>query len=103
MDVTLTDPPGYLFENFDSVGAFRTEEDGHPIDSSVISMAFHWPMRPTYGSAAHDPRLCCMVKQLGIDTQRVVSMNRVKQPASRQSAKLPKTYIDSIPHRTHSK
>ena len=42
------DPPGYLFENFDSVGAFRTEEKmGIQLTHPVISMGFHWPMRPT--------------------------------------------------------
>ena len=28
------DPPGFLFENFDSIGAFRTLDNGYPIDSS---------------------------------------------------------------------
>lgn len=28
------DPPGFLFENFDSIGAFRTEDNGWPIDAS---------------------------------------------------------------------
>jgi hypothetical protein len=28
------DPPGFLFENFDSVGAYRTEENGYPIDAT---------------------------------------------------------------------
>lgn len=28
------DPPGFLFENFDAVGAFRTEDNGWPIDAS---------------------------------------------------------------------
>lgn len=28
------DPPGFLFENFDSVGAYRTQENGHPIDAT---------------------------------------------------------------------
>lgn len=28
------DPPGFLFENFDSIGAFRTLDNGHPIDAS---------------------------------------------------------------------
>jgi hypothetical protein len=30
----LMDPIGYGFENFDAVGLWRTEENGHPIDSS---------------------------------------------------------------------
>lgn len=28
------DPPGMLFENFDSVGAWRTEDNGYPIDAT---------------------------------------------------------------------
>ncbi len=28
------DPPGFLFENFDSIGAFRTHEAGFPVDTS---------------------------------------------------------------------
>ncbi len=30
----LMDPVGYGFENFDAVGRWRTEENGHPIDAS---------------------------------------------------------------------
>ena len=60
------DPPGYLFENFDSVGAFRTEENGHPIDSSGDLDGI--PLADAADLAvqlAHDPRLAaCMVKQL---------------------------------------
>jgi hypothetical protein len=28
------DPPGFLFEHFDSIGAYRTEDNGWPIDAS---------------------------------------------------------------------
>lgn len=28
------DPPGFLFENFDPIGAFRTHENGYPVDAS---------------------------------------------------------------------
>jgi len=28
------DPPGYLFENYDSIGRFRTEVDGYPVDAT---------------------------------------------------------------------
>jgi hypothetical protein len=28
------DPPGFTFENFDTIGRYRTEENGQPIDSS---------------------------------------------------------------------
>ena len=39
---------------------------GIQLTHPVISMAFHWPMRPTgLVQLAHDPRLAaCMVKQL---------------------------------------
>ena len=30
----IIDPPGMLFENFDSVGAWRTEDNGYPIDAT---------------------------------------------------------------------
>ena len=30
----LIDPPGFLFEHFDSVGAYRTNEHGYPIDAT---------------------------------------------------------------------
>jgi hypothetical protein len=35
----LMDPIGYGFENFDAVGRWRTEENGHPIDSSCALAA----------------------------------------------------------------
>lgn len=28
------DPPGFLFENFDSAGVFRTTDNGHPVDTT---------------------------------------------------------------------
>ena len=60
------DPPGFLFENFDSVGAFRTEENGHPIDATGDLDGI--PLTDATDLAvqlAHDPRLAaCMVKQL---------------------------------------
>jgi hypothetical protein len=31
---TFIDPPGFLFENFDNIGAFRTVDAGEPIDAS---------------------------------------------------------------------
>ena len=31
---SFIDPPGYLFEHFDSIGAYRTHDNGHPIDAS---------------------------------------------------------------------
>ncbi len=40
------DPLGFALENFDAVGAWRTHDDGHPIDSSGQlpgSRAFHGP------------------------------------------------------------
>jgi hypothetical protein len=30
----FVDPPGFLFENFDSIGAWRTLDNGYPIDAS---------------------------------------------------------------------
>jgi hypothetical protein len=60
------DPPGFLFENFDSVGAFRTEEAGHPIDATgdldgdPLANA-----RDLAERLIDDPRVGrCMVKQL---------------------------------------
>lgn len=31
---SLLDPPGYLFENFDATGRYRTEDNGYPVDAS---------------------------------------------------------------------
>jgi len=30
----FTDPPGFLFENFDPIGAYRTLDNGYPVDAS---------------------------------------------------------------------
>lgn len=30
----VTDPPGFLFENFDPIGAYRTLDNGYPVDAS---------------------------------------------------------------------
>lgn len=30
----FTDPPGFLFEHFDPIGVYRTEDNGYPIDAS---------------------------------------------------------------------
>ncbi len=30
----FVDPPGFLFESFDAIGAFRTEDNGYPVDTS---------------------------------------------------------------------
>ena len=60
------DPPGFLFENFNSVGVFRTEENGHPIDASgdLDGIPLH-DATDLAVQLAHDPRLsACMVKQL---------------------------------------
>ncbi len=60
------DPPGMLFEHFDSVGAWREEEPGGPIDSSGDLDGV--PLDDARDLAlvlADDPRLpACMVKQL---------------------------------------
>ena len=31
---SMLDPPGFLFEHFDSIGAYRTLDNGYPIDAS---------------------------------------------------------------------
>jgi PAS domain-containing protein len=31
---SLVDPPGFLFESFDAIGAYRTEDNGYPVDTS---------------------------------------------------------------------
>lgn len=60
------DPPGYLFENFDAIGAWRTKDNGYPIDASgdldgkPLANA-----RELADALATEPRVGrCMVKQL---------------------------------------
>jgi hypothetical protein len=60
------DPPGYLFEHFDSLGSYRTHDAGHPVDASgeldgtPLSEA-----RELSDLLANDPRVGrCVVTQL---------------------------------------
>ena len=60
------DPPGYLFEHFDSIGAYRTQDAGYPVDSSGnldgVTLA---DARQLSDLLADDPRVGrCMVTQL---------------------------------------
>lgn len=60
------DPPGMLFEHFDSMGAYRTEEPGGPVDSTGDLDGV--PLEGARDLAAllrDDPRVpSCMVQQL---------------------------------------
>jgi hypothetical protein len=63
---SFTDPPGYLFENFDSLGRYRTEDNGEPVDASGdldgVPLA---SVRDLAEVLATDERVgACMVKQL---------------------------------------
>src|SRR5690606_10980026 len=64
---SFIDPPGFLFENFDSIGAFRTvDEDGNAIDASGEldgeALANATELGPLL---AQDPRVgTCVVTQL---------------------------------------
>ncbi len=62
----LMDPPGYLFEHFDAVGAWRDTEDGHPIDASGSLAGVELAGSGDLGRAlADNPAVgACMVKQL---------------------------------------
>lgn len=60
------DPPGYLFENFDAIGAWRTKDNGYPIDASGDldgkPLAGARDLAKALGT---EPRVGrCMVKQL---------------------------------------
>jgi hypothetical protein len=63
---SFVDPPGYLFEHFDSVGAFRTLDAGYPIDSSgELDGTALADARALADVLATDPRVGrCMVTQL---------------------------------------
>jgi len=60
------DPPGFLFEHFDSIGSFRELDNGYPIDSS--GQLDGKPLNDARDLAAalgDDPRVArCMVTQL---------------------------------------
>ncbi len=60
------DPPGFLFEHFDSIGRFRTQADGFDLDTSGdldgVGLA---DARDLAALLAGDPRLpACVVRQL---------------------------------------
>lgn len=63
---TLMDPPGFLFESFDAIGAYRTEDNGYPVDSSgALDEKPLANARELAEALAVDPRVGpCMVKQL---------------------------------------
>ena len=64
---SFIDPPGYLFESFDSIGVFRTvDKDGYPIDAAGnldgVELSSATELGPLL---AEDPRVGqCVVKQL---------------------------------------
>jgi Protein of unknown function (DUF1592)/Protein of unknown function (DUF1588)/Protein of unknown function (DUF1595)/Protein of unknown function (DUF1585) len=64
---SFVDPPGYLFESFDSIGVFRTvDKDGYPIDSTGdldgVPLGSATELGPLL---AQDPRVGkCVVEQL---------------------------------------
>lgn len=64
---SFIDPPGFLFESFDSIGLFRTvDKDGYPIDSAGnldgVALSGATELGPLL---AEDPRVGqCVVKQL---------------------------------------
>jgi hypothetical protein len=61
------DPPGFLFESFDSVGVFRTvDKDGYPIDATGALDGVELSSATELGPLlAEDPRVGqCVVKQL---------------------------------------
>jgi PAS domain-containing protein len=77
---SIVDPPGFLFENFDAMGAFRTEDNGYPVDTSGdldgVPLANG---RELADLLATDPRVGrCMVKQLFRH-----SMGRLDAPGER--------------------
>jgi hypothetical protein len=60
------DPPGYLFEHFDPIGAYRTEDNGYPIDATGDLDGLPMADARDLGEAlAADRRVtACMVTQL---------------------------------------
>lgn len=63
---SLTDPPGYLFEHFDAIGAWRDQDAGQPIDASGDLMGVPLADAGALGDLlATDDRVGpCMVRQL---------------------------------------
>lgn len=62
----LVDPPGFLFENFDAMGAWRTKDNGYPIDASGdLDGAPLASARELADKLSKDGRVSrCLVKQL---------------------------------------
>ena len=60
------DPPGFLFEGFDSIGAERTHDNGYPVDTSGALDDVPLTRGRDLGElVAEDPRVStCMVRQL---------------------------------------
>jgi len=62
-----TDPIGFAFENYDAIGAFRTTENGQPIDASGnVDGLGQWQNAAEFAAVlAEDPRLStCLVQNL---------------------------------------
>ena len=60
------DPPGFLFENYDSVGRYRTEENGHTVDATgeLDGISLN-NAKELAGALRDDPRgAACLVRQL---------------------------------------
>lgn len=62
----MMDPPGFLFETFDATGAWRTEDRGHPIDSTGELLGVPLADAGALGDhlSTHEDVGPCMVKQL---------------------------------------
>jgi hypothetical protein len=62
----LMDPPGFLFESFDAVGAYRTEDSGYPVDSTgeLDGVPLANARELANLLATHERVSRCMVKQL---------------------------------------
>lgn len=77
---SFIDPPGFLFENYDAIGKYRTESEGYPVDSTgeldgtplanAVELADHLTDNETLVS--------CLVQQLYRHTQ-----GRREQPNER--------------------
>ncbi len=63
---SFIDPPGFLFESFDSIGRFRTEVDGYAVDTSGDLDGTPLADATDLATALHDdPRVpACIVRQL---------------------------------------
>ncbi|MGB0645894.1 MAG: DUF1592 domain-containing protein [Bradymonadia bacterium] len=68
---SFIDPPGFLFENYDGLGKYRTDADGHPVDATGELDGV--PLNNAVELAAHlednATLIRCMVTQLYRHTQ----------------------------------